>query len=105
MPLRKVDFANKPWIEDKPGLRYKERRIGAHKMRLLEVTDAYVDRHWCSLQHTGYVIEGAITFLFPDGEVRYEAGQGIVITSSPDHQHKAVVAPGERALLVFFEPN
>ena len=52
-----------------------------------------------------YVIEGAITFLYPDGEVRYEAGDGIVITSSEEHRHKAVVAPGERALLVFFEPN
>ena len=105
MHIRKVDFANQPWIEDKPGLRFKERRMGSHKMRMLEVTDAYVDRHWCLLQHTGYVLEGSIIFAFPDMEITYKAGDGIVIMGNEEHRHKASVAKGDRAVLVLFEPN
>ncbi len=105
MPHRKIDFANKEWIDDQPGFRYKERRIGSHKMRLVEVTDGYVDTDWCMHQHTGYVVEGRIRFIFPDKEIEFQAGDGIVITDAPNQKHKAVVPQGGKVLLVFFEPN
>lgn len=105
MDNRKIDFADLAWEQKQPGLRYKERRVGGHRIRLLEITSEYKDLDWCGLQHTGYVIEGRIRFIFDDASIDYKEGDGILISVQRNHRHKAVVPPGEKAVLILFEPN
>jgi predicted naringenin-chalcone synthase len=105
MPHRKIDFQDMDWKTEHPGLRYKQRRVGSHKIRVLEVTDEYVDKEWSELQHTGYVVSGRIQFVFRDKTIEYTAGDGIVVTRTATDRYKAQVPKGEKAVLVFFEPN
>ena len=105
MDTRRIDFADLAWESKQPGLRYKERRIGGHRIRLLEITSDYKDLHWCELQHTGYIVEGRISFIYDDETVEYQKGYGILISSQRHHRHKAIVPEGETAVLILFEPN
>ena len=104
MDRRKIDFADLPWKEAGDGLRYKEIKVGDHKMRLVEYGDGYRD-DWCSRNHTGYVLEGRITVQFEDKEHVFTTGDGLIITGGKRTRHRASVAPGEKAVLVLFEPN
>jgi quercetin dioxygenase-like cupin family protein len=101
---RKIDFNDLPWQQGE-GMRYKQRRVGGHKIRLAEFSSNYVEKNWCHHWHTGYVVEGRITITFPDKAHTYERGDGIVIQGGDESKHKASVADGETATLILFEPN
>jgi quercetin dioxygenase-like cupin family protein len=102
---RKIDFNAMPWEHKKPGMRSKELRVGSQRIRLLEISPEYRDEDWCEHQHTGYIIEGRITFIYEDGQIEYRQGDALLLGLNRSHRHKAFVSPGEKALLIVVEPN
>lgn len=88
------------WTQN-PGAQQKEVILGENKMRLLELDDSFVEQHWCEKGHYGYVIEGALSMVIDGEVVTFNAGDGMAIPSGT--KHKAVVASGEKAVLMLLE--
>ncbi|MGI9542224.1 MAG: cupin domain-containing protein [Cyclobacteriaceae bacterium] len=96
----KIDFSSLDWTQ-KPGAQQKEVIFGENKMRLLELDDSFVEQTWCEKGHYGYVLEGTLSIVFGGELVTFNAGDGMVIPSGT--KHKAVVASGDKAVLMLLE--
>lgn len=96
----KIDFPSIDWFQ-KPGALQKEVIIGENKMRILELDDSFVEQHWCEKGHLGYVIEGALSMVIDGEVVTFSAGDGMAIPAGT--KHKAVIASGEKAVLMLLE--
>lgn len=99
-----IDFATVPWRRLATGSRSKEVLRGDRRVRLLELCAGFVEPDWCTNGHAGRVLEGALTLRTRAGEERLAEGDVFVIEEGAEHAHKAEIAPGERALLLLFEP-
>ena len=98
-----VGFDAIPWQESSPAGRHKTVVRGAQQVRLLALSEGFVEPQWCRRGHAGRVLEGSLTFRARDGAVRLQAGDVFVIEPGDGHAHKAELGPGERALLLLFE--
>ncbi|MFT7589482.1 MAG: quercetin dioxygenase-like cupin family protein [Limisphaerales bacterium] len=105
MVKRKIEFDQLNWNQAAEGFRYKEQKVGSHKIRLVEISDTFVEKEWCLHSHTGIVIEGRLDIQFEDELITYSKGEGILIMSGDLFKHKAQVRTGESATLLLFEPN
>ena len=74
MSRAKIEFDNLPWQAVAPGLRLKQQVHGGKLLRLLEFTSDYDDQAWCEKGHSGYVLEGCVTFVYDDGPVTDPTG-------------------------------
>jgi hypothetical protein len=96
-----VAFDALPWQSNAPGQRLKTASLGGQRLRLMELTDRFVEATPCRAAHAGWVVEGSFS-LEHRGELHpLKAGEAFLIP--PDIAHRAVLAPGERALLLLFE--
>jgi quercetin dioxygenase-like cupin family protein len=85
-----------------PGLRFKACQRGGKKLRLAEFTDKLHEADWCGKEHIGYVLEGSLSVDFSGGvPEEFRTGDGIFIPEGT--AHKAHIAPGGRALVIFTE--
>jgi hypothetical protein len=91
MNVRKIDFSDLDWQQEEH-LRFKERRLGSHKIRLIEYSSGFQQENWCKRAHTGYVLEGSIKIEFAGESVQYVKGDGIFIRSGDEDRHRAHVA-------------
>jgi hypothetical protein len=103
MSHSKVIFDDIPWTAPTPGLRVKRSSRGGKVLRLVEFTSGYDDQAWCEDGHTGYVLEGDLTFAYDDGSIAHAAGDAFQIEDGPADRHRTCIAPGERALVLLVE--
>lgn len=103
MSRAKIEFDSLPWQAAAPGLRLKQQVHGGKLLRLLEFTSDYDDQAWCEKGHSGYVLEGSVTFVYDDGPVTFAAGHCLQIEDGTKDRHRTQIAPGERALLFIVE--
>ncbi len=97
----KVDFDALPWMQGRPGVRFKVHAEGARRLRLVEFATSEGDPGWCEAGHVGYVLSGALTIEFSDQEVSFVAGEGLFIPSGASAAHRGtLIEPGTRLLLV-----
>ena len=98
----RVDFDSLPWDAPAPGLRAKTFRQGSRQIRLLELSAELEEQDGCTRAHAFHVLEGELSLRLRDGAVTMKAGD-VGFLPGEDAPHKAVVAPGGRALLLLFE--
>jgi len=71
-------------------------------MRILELDDSFVEQVWCEKGHYGYMLEGSMSMVLEEGEViTFKTGDGMAIPKGT--KHKAVIASGEKAVLMLVE--
>lgn len=100
----RIAFADLPWESPMEGMRVKRFERDGRTIRLVEFTDRFVEAGWCEKGHCGLVVEGALALELVDGRVeQLRAGDGLYVPASPEGQHKAVVPPGGRALLLLVD--
>ena len=91
MANRKIDFGALDWQSPLPGARFKSYEQAGRTLRLLELTEDFVEPEWCTKGHIGYVLEGQMEVDFDGEVVRYSAGDGIFILPGEEHRHLAKV--------------
>lgn len=97
----KVDFANLPWDEGRPGMRQKVHRENGRVLRLVEFSTSEGFDGCCEQGHIGYVLEGGLRIEFPDKVLSFHVGDGLFIPAGAASAHRAVsIVPGTRLLMV-----
>ena len=95
-----VDFENLPWIQVANGMRCKTFTSGPKVIRMIELTEGFVELDWCLKSHTNYILEGEFVSDF-DGE-RLRVKKDDVIYIPEGRKHKAILEKGERVLMLDF---
>jgi len=98
----RVRFTELPWEEPAEGARFKAFTRAGTKIRLVEFTNEFIERDWCEKRHIGYVLEGTLEVSFPQGKVRFTAGDGVFILGGEPERHKATVI-GQKVKLILVE--
>jgi ethanolamine utilization protein EutQ (cupin superfamily) len=98
----KVRFSEIPWEAPGTGVRFKAFTRDGKKVRLVEFTNEFIEEDWCENGHIGYVLEGTLEVSFPQGKVRFSAGDGVFILGGESEKHKASVI-GEKVRLILVE--
>jgi hypothetical protein len=96
-----IDFKSMNWESHASGVRQKVFIKGDERIRLVEFSEQFVEKDWCTKGHIGYVIEGGISIDFNGKQVNFKAGDGLFITEGD--KHTGSVAKGEKALVILFE--
>jgi quercetin dioxygenase-like cupin family protein len=81
-------FDDLDWTVTADGAREKVVERDGKRVRLVELTDAFVHEEWCSRGHVVSVLDGALELTFRDHVERIEAGDICVIPSGYDQRHK-----------------
>jgi quercetin dioxygenase-like cupin family protein len=103
MPRIIVEFDKLPWESPEPGLRQKAFVSGNQRLRLIEFSNQFEEKGWCTKGHAIHVLEGELTLHMKDGPLRMRQGAIGVIEAGESHSHRVVMSPGQRALLLLFE--
>lgn len=99
----RIDFESLPWESPLPGIRFKTFRRGQQQIRLLEFSEGFEEREWCTRSHAFHVLEGEFSLRLRNGTVRMKVGDVGFLSSGESTGHKAVLGRGERARLLLFE--
>lgn len=91
-----------PWNTVTDGARQKVVVSGQTRVRLLELTDAFVEQEWCTRAHVGYVVEGDLELTFQTGSMNLGIGDAFVLREGESDRHRAK-ALGPRVVLFLVE--
>ena len=97
----KIEFDQIQWESPIPGVRHKCIEHHGQRIRLVEYSRE-MPSHWCEKGHLGMLLSGKMAIDYGDGEIIYQAGDGILIPDGPSHKHKGRVL-SERATVFFVE--
>lgn len=98
-----IDFQGMKWESQVSGVRYKAFIRGEHRVRLVEFSEEFSEKDWCTKEHVGYVIDGSISIDFDRKLVNFKSGDGLFIPKGEANKHKGRIAKGEKALIILFE--
>lgn len=90
MERYRVDFGSMSWETPAVGIRFKAYQQGGRKLRLVEFTREFVEPHWCTNGHIGYVLEGQMEIDFNGKKVVFGAGDGMFILMDKKHKAKVI---------------
>jgi quercetin dioxygenase-like cupin family protein len=103
MENHKVLFNNLPWNSTGTGVRSKTYVDGSRRVRMVEFSEGFEEDGWCTKGHAGIVLEGAFSVDFNGIKERFQTGDIIHIQDGEQDKHRAILATGEKVLIVFFE--
>lgn len=100
----RIAFASLPWESPMEGMRVKRFERDGRTIRLVEFTETFVEPGFCEKGHSGMVLQGALWLEYAGGRrERLAEGDGLYLPATLQGRHRAVVAPGERALLLLVD--
>jgi hypothetical protein len=101
MEARKILFDQIEWHTPQLGARFRVFSDGCRQVRLLELSDEFVETQWCEKGHIGFVVSGELEVDFSGQVVRFPEGSALLIPAGAPHAHKArAVTPLVRLFLV-----
>lgn len=83
----KVVFDTMDWETPADGVRQKVFKQGDKSLRLLQFTRDLNHPEWCTVGHTGYVLDGTMEVVFEDQNITYKKGDGIIIPFGKRARH------------------
>jgi len=98
-----IAFKNMNWESPALGVRQKVHIEGKQKIRLVEFSEEFEEKDWCMSGHVGYVLEGKMSVDFNGEMIDFKAGDGLFVPKGEAHKHKAMIAKGDKVLIVLFE--
>lgn len=98
-----IDFQKIDWENPASGIRQKVFIKDNQRIRLVEFSDSFVEKKWCTKGHVGYVLDGRIFIAFNKREIEFSIGDGIFIPEGEANKHMGRIANGERAVIILFE--
>ncbi|HWI55111.1 MAG TPA: hypothetical protein VNT57_05435 [Desulfobacteria bacterium] len=98
-----VDFENKQWESPGNGVRFKSFLKGNQRLRLVEFSEGFEEKDWCTRGHAGYVLEGSCTIDFKGRLKSFGTGDVLFIPEGQEYGHKVLINKGEKVLFLLFE--
>ncbi len=98
-----IDFKGINWENIEQGVRHKAFIRDNQRIRLVEFSDEFAEKDWCSKGHIGYILEGRLSIDFNGKQVNFESGDGLFIPEGEANKHKGRVSKGEKALCILVE--
>ena len=99
----RIHFKDIAWEKPTKGVEQKIVSNGTVIMRLLRFNDDFVEEHWCTKGHVGYVLDGKMTIDFNGKLETYKKGDGLWIEAGEANKHKASIAKGTFVEMILFE--
>ena len=84
-----IIFDDLPWTSQEEGMRCKVYVDGAKQLRLVEISEAFVEENWCTAGHVGMVLVGELEVAFAEEVLRFPQGAALVIPPGEAHAHRA----------------
>jgi quercetin dioxygenase-like cupin family protein len=85
LPYR-IDFEHLEWESPLLGARFKSHVSNGKQLRLLELSQEFVEHDWCEKGHVGLVLEGAMEVDYHGATVSYKKGDGLFIPQGCAHK-------------------
>jgi hypothetical protein len=98
-----INFQSMNWENPSSGVRYKVFIRDNQRIRLVEFSEEFAEKDWCTKGHVGYVIDGSVSIDFDGKLVNFKSGDGLFIPEGEANKNKGRVAKGEKALVILFE--
>lgn len=98
-----IEFDKMSWETPGIGIRFKAYINGNQRIRLLEFSEGFEEKDWCTKGHTGYVLDGKFACDFNGRIERYTKGDIFFIEMGEAEKHKAVLGEREKVLILMFE--
>ncbi|HEY5971763.1 MAG TPA: DHCW motif cupin fold protein [Pseudoxanthomonas sp.] len=108
MRIDDIPFGTTDWSqvepEDHPGesgvARWRTRRFGALRVRMVEYSPGYVADHWCTKGHILLCLQGELTTQLQDGrEFMLTSGMSYQVADD-DAPHRSITAAGATLFIV-----
>jgi quercetin dioxygenase-like cupin family protein len=101
MESHRILFEQLEWESPQLGARFKIFRDGTRQVRLLELSQEFVEPQRCTKGHVGLVLSGELEIDFSGDLVRFPESSAILIPAGEAHAHKArAITPLVRLFLV-----
>ena len=100
-----IEFSAMPWDCPRQGHQQKVILREKQKLRLLRFSDDFVEEHWCTNGHIGFVVDGEMTIDFNGSSSHYKKGDALWIESGEAEKHKVLIAKGKFVELILFEES
>lgn len=100
MDSPRIELIEAEWQSTAPGARHKVAERGGKRVRLIELTDEFVEHEWCVKGHAGYVLEGAMEVAVEGGTLRFAPGDALVLRGGADKHKAKALTPLVRLFLV-----
>jgi quercetin dioxygenase-like cupin family protein len=99
--MHHISFNTIPWESKAKGQRQRAHQENGKQIRIMEITQEFVEPDWCTRGHNGYVLEGTLELSFPDKTLVYQPGDAFMIPVGDSHKHKArALSPLARFVMV-----
>jgi quercetin dioxygenase-like cupin family protein len=90
LEIEAISLVSESWEEIAPGARQKSAVRSGKRVRLVELSPAFVENDWCTKEHVIHVLEGELELTFPVAVTRYRQGDCAILGSgAATHHHKA----------------
>ncbi len=89
-----------PWESMADGARQKTAVRGPKRIRLLELSDSFIEPDWCTRGHTGCVLDGRLEITFENRVEQFGIGDGLLIQGGENHKARGLSG---RVLLLIVE--
>lgn len=97
----RVPFGEMQWDQMRADVRQKSHCAGSRQIRIVEFDTESGPEQWCEGGHIGYVLKGSLTIDFNGKVVDFGPGDGLVIPSGAEHQHRATrIERGTQLLMI-----
>jgi quercetin dioxygenase-like cupin family protein len=83
----KATFGAMDWETPAVGVLQKVFKQREKSLRLLQFTREMAHPEWCTVGHTGYVLDGTMEVMFADQTITYTKGDGIIIPPGNNSKH------------------
>ena len=96
-----IRFAEDPLEPEAPGIASRATDVAGVRWALVEYEPGVLREEWCEEGHSGYVLEGEVTYAFSSGRapLALRAGDGFALPDGEAHRGQAG-AEGVRLFLI-----
>jgi quercetin dioxygenase-like cupin family protein len=96
---RKIDFAALPLEPEARGIASHAEEVNGVRWAVVQYEPGVLREEWCTEGHSGYVLEGEVTYEFENGDepLRLTAGDGLLLPDGAGHRGRS----GESGVRLF----
>jgi quercetin dioxygenase-like cupin family protein len=100
---RRIDLSAAQAVSHDPGVSDREAVVAGTRWALVEYSPGAGRREWCDTPHSGYVVDGAITYRFDDGSDPLVIGPGGAFALPEQPRHRGTNEGEEPARLFIID--
>jgi quercetin dioxygenase-like cupin family protein len=98
---RTIEFSSLPFEPEAPGIASHATEVNGVRWAVVQYEPGVLREEWCVEGHSGYLLEGEVTYEFEDGDepLQVVAGEGFLLPDGAGHRGRAG-SSGARLFLI-----